>query len=96
MQQRIDHGDESVNHMPNTFGIEHSTLSRKMVAMTAMQPDIACTEHYDHTKYVPDFHEVFDIGFTVYPVNHTLKMTRGPIIMTCQKIMAPAESYLAQ
>jgi len=34
-----DHGDECVNHMPNTLGIEHITFSRKMVAMTAMPPD---------------------------------------------------------
>jgi len=35
------------------------------------------------------------VWYSVYPVNqHTLKMTRGPIITTCQKIMAPAASYL--
>ena len=59
------HCDESVNHVPNTLGIEHSTFSRKMVAMIPMPPDIACTVYSDHTKYVPDFHEVFDIGFTL-------------------------------
>ena len=59
------HGDECVNPMPNTSGIEYSTFSRKMVAMTAMPQDFTCTEYIDHTKYVPDFHEVFDIGFTL-------------------------------
>jgi len=34
------------------------------------------------------------VRYSVYPVNHTLKMTRGPIITTRQKIMAPAASYL--
>ena len=34
------------------------------------------------------------VRYRVYPVNHTLKMTRGPIIMTRRKIMAPAASYL--
>ena len=34
------------------------------------------------------------VWYRVYPVNHMLKMTRGPIITTCQKIMAPAASYL--
>ena len=34
------------------------------------------------------------VRYRVYPVNHTLKMTRGPIIMTHRKIMAPAASYL--
>ena len=61
----LDHCDECVHHMPNTLGIEHITFSRKMVAMTAMQPDIAHAAHVDHTKYVPVFHEVFDIGFTL-------------------------------
>jgi len=61
----FDHGDECVKYMPNTLGVEHSTFSRKMVAMTAMPPDIAFTVYCDHTKYVPDFHEVFDIGFTL-------------------------------
>ena len=37
------HGDECVNPMPNTSGIEHSTFSRKMVAVATMPPDIACT-----------------------------------------------------
>ena len=66
-QHRVyfDHGDYSVNHMPNTLGIEHSTFSRKIVAMTSMPPDIAYAVYVDHTKYVPDFHEVFDIGFTL-------------------------------
>ena len=59
------HSDESVNHMPNTLKIEHCTFSRKMVAITTMPPDIACKVYFDHTKYVPDFHEVFDIGFTL-------------------------------
>ena len=57
--------DECVNHMPNTLGIEQRTFSRKMVAMTAMPQDITCTVYFDHTKYVPNFHEVFDIGFTL-------------------------------
>ena len=34
------------------------------------------------------------VRYRVYPVNHTLKMTRGPIITARQKIMAPAASYL--
>jgi len=36
------------------------------------------------------------VRYRVYPVNHTLKMTRGPIIMTRRKIMAPAASYLVK
>ena len=39
----FDDGDECVNHIRNTLRIEHSTFSRKMVAMTAMPLDIACT-----------------------------------------------------
>ena len=34
----FDHGDECVNHAPKSLGIEHSTFSRKMVAMTAIPP----------------------------------------------------------
>ena len=52
----LDHCDECVNHIPNTLRIKDSTFSRKMVAMTAMPPDIAHEVHFDHTKYVPDFH----------------------------------------
>ena len=51
--------------MPNMLGIEHSTFSRDMFATTTMPPDITCTVYVDHTNYVPDFHEVFDIGFTL-------------------------------
>ena len=61
----FDHGDKCVNYTPNTLGIEHSTLSRKIVAMAAMPPDITFMVYCDHTNYVPDFHEVFDIGFTL-------------------------------
>jgi len=61
----FDDGVECVNHMPNMLGIEHSTFSRDMFATTTMPPDITCTVHVDHTNYVPDFHEVFDIGFTL-------------------------------